>query len=75
MIIANSGCVAKVYITDGSAHGSWFGIWAGAVAVDTICVGHGQAGVAYRLGESNVQVLRFDGLWLAFLDYHALIQI
>ena len=32
---------------------SWFHVWQAAVAVDTLCIAQGQAGLAYHVGEGE----------------------
>jgi len=49
--LAKSRCVVSVDTLPLTAEGAWFDLWAGAVAVDALCVSQGKAGMVYSIGE------------------------
>lgn len=49
--IVKSSCAVRFDSLDQKAYGRWFDLWQGAMAVETMCVGQGTPGMAYRLGK------------------------
>ena len=54
---ASNRCVVTIDISSGPAEqGRWFDMWQAAVATDVLCVGTGQAGRSYHLGEWHTAI-------------------
>ena len=50
---AGSRCVMTLDLNYDISRASWFDVWQAAVAVDTLCITQGQAGLAYHVGEGD----------------------